>query len=30
LTDYGLFAEETFADLGKKHKNRFFSKHFLL
>jgi len=22
LIDYGLFAEETFADLGKKRKNR--------
>jgi len=28
LIDYGLFAEETFADLGKK-RNTFFRKHFL-
>jgi len=31
LSDCGLFAGETFADLGKKRKNRktFFRKHFL-
>jgi len=29
LIDYGLFAEETFADLRKNHKT-FFRKHFLL
>jgi len=31
LVDHGLFAEENFADLGKKRKNgkTFFRKHFL-